>query len=414
MARKTIYDQGGALSTIDGLLKDDYVIQQIQDQVNKSTVFFSRLKSEKPTAGRKFIFPVKLAVAQGTRAVGENQQLPGAGFGEYDQAVGNVKYLYSQMEITGQAIATTKGSKASFASALQQSLDDAREGLRLDMQRQAWSDGAGTIGKVEAGDGVAVVTTIAVTDPYGLAYAGTLEEDQKVRPFKRHMPIVILEADGTFRAATTITGVSPSTGEIIVADGVAVLAGDLIVRGEGTGALNARNAELDGLNTVMKASGTYLGIDRTSIPEWQANLVDAAGALTEAKMRIAMDQSEVNGVSEPDLLITDHVTRRRYEALLQSNKRFVNPLELEGGFSALEFDGKPLVVDKDAPAERIYFLRTSDFAWMMLEDVDWMDQDGSTLSRVAGKDAYGATLFTYRNLICKAPVNQTVLHGITA
>lgn len=56
MARKTIYDQGGALSTIDGLLKDDYVLQQIQDQVNKSTVFFSKLRSETPTAGRKHIF----------------------------------------------------------------------------------------------------------------------------------------------------------------------------------------------------------------------------------------------------------------------------------------------------------------------------------------------------------------------
>lgn len=414
MARKTIYDQGGALSTIDAILKDHDVIQQIQDQVNKSTVFLSKLRSETPTSGRKFFFPVKTAVAQGNRAVGENQPLPSAGLGEYDTATGNVKYLYAAMEITGQSIAATKNNKNAFAQALQLSLDDAREGLRLDMQRQVWGDGAGTIGVVEAGVVAAAGATVPVTQPYGLTYAGALEESAKARPFKRHMAISFLDSAGVYKTSAVITGVSSATGEIIVDNlAVALVAGDLIVRGEGTGSLNARNAEIDGLGAAMRATGTYLGIDRTLVPEWQANLVNGAGVISEDVMRIAMDQSQINGNAEIDLLLTDFVTRRRYESLLQSQKRFVNPMQLEGGFTALEFDGKPLVVDKDAPAERIYFLRTSDWTWMMMQDVNWMDQDGATLARVPGKDAYGATLFTYRNLVCKAPVNQTVLYGIT-
>lgn len=407
MARQTNYFGSTSAGTVDALLKDHDVIQQIQDQVNKSTVFFSRLRSETPTGGRKFFFPVKLAVSQGVQAVNENQPLPGAGFGEYDQATGNLKYLYSAMEITGQAISFTRGNKHAFAQALQQSLDDAREGLRLDMQRQAWGDGAGTIALVNGAHTSA--TVINVDSPYGLAYAGVQDASSKVRLFKRHMNVFFATSGVTRK----VTAVDPSAGTITVDSAVTLVDNEAIVRGTGAGEANAANKEIDGLNAAVKAAGTYLGIDRTGIPEWQSNLVDAAGALTEAKMRIAMDQSQINGNGEPDLLISDFVTRRRYEALLQSQKRFVQPLELEGGHTALEFDGKALVVDKDAPQERIYYLRTADWVWMMAQDVDWMDRDGAVLSRVAGKDAYGATLYTYRNLACKAPVNQSVLYGIT-
>ena len=408
--------------TIDGLLKIDYIRDEIANQVNTSTYFLSRLQKEDVVGGSQYNFSVKLAVSQGTRAVAENGTLPSPGFGSYKQASGNVKYLYAAMEITGQAIAATRGSKKAFASAVQRALDDTRESLKQDLQRQVWGNGEGVIGVVEAHATLADATevgggtTVAVTRPYGLTYAGTLESNQKTRLFKIDQPIVILDSTRTtVRAYTKVTGVTPSNGTITVSPSVPQLtAGDVIVRGDSTTLYTDSDVEVNGLTGSVANTGTYLNISRDSYPTWQSNLVQSAGVLSEEELRIAMDQSQIYGVAEPDLLLTDFVTRRRYEALLESKKRYVKPMELEGGFSALEFDGKPLVVDKDAAPERIYILRTNDWVWKMMNDVDWMDQDGSRFARVQGKDAYGATLFTYRDLVCHAPVNQTVLYGITS
>jgi hypothetical protein len=408
--RNVIYDQGGGSSTINGLLKDDYVLQQIVDTVNRSTVLLSRIKSEKTTAGRKFIFPVQFGTSQGVGARGENKTLPEAGFGEYEQATGNVKYLYSTLFLTGQSMAATRGSKAAFAEVLKQALKDARDGLKLDVQRQVWQDGTGAIAKV---DGVhAATTTLAVKDPFALTYsaADPLSSDLKTRLFKRNMNIYI---DAATDQQAYVTAVN-SNGTVTLSAAITAGDGDIIYRGNSSAdaTLTSKDNEIEGLTKMVSASGSYLGISRTGKPEWQGNVVQLADAISEEAMRIVLDTVSINGVGEPNLMITDHKTRRRYEALLQSQKRFTSPMDLEGGFKALEFDGMPLVVDKDAPAQRLWALNTEDITWMVMQEFEWMDKDGAVLTRVANKDAYEATLFGYKNLACKRPANQAVLYDI--
>lgn len=407
MARNVIYDRGGDVSTIDGILKDDYVLNKILDLINRKTPLFSRLRTSATTHGRKFIFPVQLGTSQGVGARGENVQLPNPGFGEYDQAMGNVKYLYSTLYITGPAIESTKGNRAAFADALKQALKDARDGLILDMQRQVWGDGSGIIGRV--GADVAGDTTIPVVDPYGLSYSGTLSGDQNVRLFKRRMNLMI---DESTPVIAQVTGVNPSAGTITVASNVTLTAGTAIYRGD-TAGLNNKDAELLGLPGAISATGSYLGIDRTGVPEWQGHLIDLSGDISEQAMRQVVDTIGIHGTADPNLIITDHETRSNYEALLTSLKRFTTPMELEGGFKALEFDGMPLVVDKDAPPQRMWFLNTNDWSWYSMKDIGWLDRHGAILYPVVGYDAWNAYLTTYRELVCRKPANQAVLYNIT-
>lgn len=409
MAREVIYDKGGVLSTINALLKDDFISQQIQDIVNKSTFMLSQIKQEKTTHGKQFIFPVQTGVSQGVGARGENVVLPDPGFGEYEQALGNVKYLYSTMYITGQSISATQDNRAAFADALKTALKDARDGLTLDLQRQVWGDGSGVLGVVDGA--VAGSATVAVTDPYGLTYVeADLDDSEKVRTFRRKMN-VFFATSGVF---ATIIAVNQN-GTITLNQTVTLADGELIYRGDGTGRTSVNN-EITGITGLLKATGSYLGLDRTGRPEWQANIIQlgtgTGAALTEESMRIAMDTAEINGTAGPDLIVTNHKTRRRYESLLQSQRRFTTPMKLDGGYTALEFDGLPLMVDKDAPPQRMFFLRMSDISWMIMEDIKWMDRDGNVLKAVEDKDAYKAVMYTYRDLITRKPANQTVLMDI--
>lgn len=410
MSREVIYDKGGVLSTINALLKDDYITQQIQEVVNKSTFMLSRLKTEQTTHGKQFIFPVQTGVSQGTGARGENVILPDPGFGEYEQALGNVKYLYSTMYITGQSISATQNNRAAFADALKTALRDARDGLTLDLQRQVWGDGSGALGRVATSAGP--TDTIAVTDPYGLTYVSAdLDNSEKTRLFRRNMNIYIA-TDDEFAKVIAVN----ANGTITLNQNVTVTANSLIYRGDAVGRTSVNN-EITGISGLVQATGSYLGLDRTGRPEWQANIIQlgsgAGDFLTEESMRIAMDTADINGTAGPDIIVTNHKTRRRYEGLLQSQKRYVNPMKLEGGYTAIEFDGLPLLVDRDAPPQRMFFLRLADISWMVMEDIKWMDRDGNVLKAVEDKDAYKAVLYTYRELITKKPANQTVLFDIT-
>lgn len=411
MAREVIYDRGGALSTINGLLKDDTTINQIQQVVNNATFMLSQVRQQDTTHGRQFMFPVQFGTSQGVGARGENVVLPDPGFGEYEQALGTVKYLYSTLFITGQAISATSNNRGAFADALKTALRDARDGMSQDLQRQVWGDGTGVLGRVAAASPAGGSDIVSVTDPYGLTYvASDLDNRERVMTFRRNMNIFISGANVYAR----IIAVNQD-GTIQLNQAVTVAAGNLIYRGDGTGRTSANN-EITGINGLLQATGSYLGLPRAGFPEWQSNLLQlgsgTGGDLTEEAMRIAMDTAAINGTGGPDLIVTNHKTRRRYEALLQSQRRFTSPMELKGGYKAIEFDGLPMMVDRDAPPQRMYFLRMADIRWMVMEDIDWMDRDGEVLSRVEDKDAYKAVLFTYRELVTTRPANQTVLFDI--
>lgn len=412
MSRQVIWGQedgapNASLTTIDGILKEDYVMKNIIDTVNMQTYLLSRMKMERTTAGRRFVFSVRFGVGEGQGNRRENQDLPDEGFGEYDQAMGNVVLQYGSMYISGPAIEATEGGRATFASALKQSLKDVRDGYTLETHRQSWGDGTGTMALV---DGAANSTTQAVKDPYGLSYTSAqLENSQKVRLFRKNMK-VLFETTGAVR---TIVGVN-GNGTITLDSAISTTDGERIIRGDST-TLNNDAKEYLGVNAAVKATGNYLGLSRSGEPNWQSNIIDLNGnALDEDIMQHAFDTAEIHGdgVSEPDLLISEHRARRLYVALLNSQKRFVNTMDLKGGFKGLDYNGVPWVVDKLCPPQRVYYMNTSDWCWMVMKNIGWIQRDGTVLKWVDKRDAYRAVLAAYRQIVCKQPANQTVLTGI--
>lgn len=409
--RQVVYDRAGAGSTIAGFLKEDYVRNKIRTLVNTSTYFLSQLEKRKKetTHGKKFILPVKLATSQGGGGRGENVVLPSPGFGEYDQLSGNVRYLYYPFYITGPSIEATKGSKAAFADALTRAVEDTKEIAKLDLQRQAWGDGTGILFKVDGA--VAASVTVPVKDPYGLAYVAGLTNTEKTITAKRGMLVWFATSDEN----REITAVDRAAGTVTVDSAVTLVDGESVYRGEATG--TSQNSEVTGINGFLQTTGNYLGLPRAGYPELQANIVTFGGTMADLEddMQATDDTIFVNGTDPYTLILTTVGIRREYVRQLQSQRRQVNPMKLEGGFDAVEFNGKGLAVDKDAPPQRMYFLRMEDIHWRHMGEDGWMDEDGNMLNRVSNggtRDAYEAFWKSYKDMVTEAPANHAVLKDI--
>lgn len=412
MAREVFWGQEAgattALSTIDGILKEDYVRESIINTVNMQTYFLSKLGKKDTTHGRRFVMAARHGVSEGQGFRDENEALPETGFGVYNQPFGNTVQQYAPFNISGPAIKATKGNRAAFADALSQALQDTRDGFALATYWAVWGDGTGTLGKVGTG---ASSATQAVTSPLGLDYvAAELENGEKTRPFRKNMQILFVTT-GAVRTITAVNG----DGTITLNSTISTTTGERIVRGDST-TLNDNDKSIIGITGAVKATGTYMGISRTGLPGWQSNIVDLADQnLTEAVIQSAFDQADINGdgTTTPDLLISNHAVRALYVQLLQTQRRFTTPMKLEGGFDVLEYNGKPWAVDKAAPPQRIFYLSMADWTWFVMQDVDWMQEDGRVLKWVSGYDKYTAILYAYRQLACMKPANQTMMQGVT-
>jgi hypothetical protein len=115
----------------------------------------------------------------------------------------------------------------------------------------------------------------------------------------------------------------------------------------------------------------------------------------------------------PDLMMTTRAIRREYLELCLADRRVVNTMTLDGGWSALDYNGVPLVVDNDAIDGEIYFLTLKDIQLYRMSDYSWMDQDGAVLARVSGYDAYSATFYRYAELGVRNRRNQGLLGSLS-
>lgn len=138
-------------------------------------------------------------------------------------------------------------------------------------------------------------------------------------------------------------------------------------------------------------------------------------ALTPTLMQQMFDKVELKAGKDygPDMIITTHAIRREYIDYMEARRRNVNTMALDGGWTAIDYNGIPFMVDPDAIDGEIYFLTLKDLQTYRMSDYDWMDRDGAILSRVSGYDAYEAVLFRYAELGCNNRQTSGVLTDIS-
>ena len=394
------------LSAASNVLKVRY-LGPIREQLNGATILMSRIMREDGAtnvSGKTFTIPLHTSrnVAAGIgRADGGT--LPTAGQQGYDVAVVPNAYLYSRIKVTGPTIRAARDNAGAFVTAIESEIKGVTKDMKRVMNRQLHSDGTDALAYWTSADDT---SGTVVDDKQGNAFvhlpsAGTITcdlIDASDNATKVGDSIVVtLGAKGTADYAITYTGTvsgSADTDYLVLEDTL------------GYQMMGIRGIIDDGNPPLL--SGGLHGLAVASKGFWKAQMFGNSGTkrdLTRARLQEPLSAIATNSdFDEKDVkfLLCNYNIRDKYVDLLVAEKRFVNTMKLDGGFTGVEFNGIPLVPDPQCDRSKVWYVVPESMRVFRTADFDWMDKDGATLARVAGEDAYEAILFHYGNLGCVA------------
>jgi hypothetical protein len=392
---------GATMTTVSALLKEVYE-KDVQDQMNNDVVGFKRIERtsegvSNEVGGRYVTFPLRIGRNHGIGARNEMEALPTPGQQKTTAARVNLKYLYGGIRFSGQTLKLADSNYQAFASALDEEMSGLKRDLAKDLNFQFYGPGTGVRASITA-DGVNTVTVNSTQ---------YLEVDMMIDI----MDVALGVTRASNRKITAINGL------VVTYDGAdasaSIVATDVVLR---TG--NA-NREMTGITAIVKDTGTLYNVDPTVVPLWKSvrNHNSAVNrALTEALMIKVVDDVRTNG-GETTVGFCSLGVRRAYYNLLKTDRRYVNTQKFEGGFSGLAFTTDkgdiPIVVDVDAPFNKIFFLNEKAIKLYRESDWSWMDYDGSNFQRVTGFDAYEATMFMYSEMGTHRRNTHGVLEDLT-
>jgi hypothetical protein len=343
--------------------------------------------------GNDFRIPLRSSRNQGTGSRAENVKLPAAGNQGYLQIQEPLRFHYGVFNITGQLIKASESNEGAFKKALTAEMNGLIDDLKRHVNIQGYGDATGKIATITSG-----------------ATSATQAVDTTI--YLQGGEIVDIYDSGltTYRgtAARTVQAINRSGLTMTLDASVATTTNDVVVRASSDSTSSAPNNDLNqainGLEKIVDSTGALHGLNPATAGQtfWSASEIDAAGAVVaDSLLRQLTDSIGFeSGSDEEIVLVTTRGIRSRYANTLTSLKRFndAQSVTLRGGFKAIMFDDKPLVIDDHCRLGRVYALNTDALFWSQMSDWEWMEQDNTVLKHVTGYDKYEAYLFKYFNL----------------
>lgn len=438
------------LSTYDEILKTFY-LPGIQDYLNHETILADLIETnETDISGKNATIEAHYGRSTGTGWRADGGTLPTAAYQKYKTCTVPMKYGYGRIYITGPTIAATRDERGAYARALDSEIRGIVDDYKKEVNRQMWGNGYGILARWLSGTTTAPVVQKKYTgnaaggDAFGSAFGAKYLEARGDASAVVLVSTTGYTVDADNVAVTAVVRGTISDALTCTSPAVTEAAGTVWVRPASLGthaASGAHRLEMMGIHGIvgdddlddLAMGATYgaglsayndplQGLDVSTYP-WFKAIVDAHASGRYAAQRaldLTLLQTMFDMVEEsagkdygPDLMLTTRAIRREYLELCQADRRFVNTMTLDGGWSALDYNGVPFVVDNDALDGEIYFLTLKDLQLFRMSDYQWMEKDGAVLSRISGVDAYEAVFYRYAELGVKNRATQGVLSSLS-
>lgn len=380
-------------TSADKVLKA-YYLPAITDQLNKNiSPLLARLRhTELDVTGKDVKKVVRYGFSGGIAAGSEIGALPTASNGnQYAVLTSSLKNLYGTIEITDKAIRASEKSEGAFVSILNDEMNGLIRSATFNFNRMLFGDGSGKLATITGSE-------------------STLYYVDSVRNLVEGMVVDVLNtANSTVATSRTIEKVDYAKKAVTLSGTTITTPTNFVLTVQ-----DSKDLELTGLGALFKTSGSLLyGLARNNYTWLNPTIHTEVGDITEMKVQSAIDEVEERSGSKINFIVCSWGVRRALFNAMAS-LRTMEPMILEGGFKAMNFNGIPVVADRFCPEGTMYLLNTDDFAIHQLCDWQWLlGEDGKVLRQVAGKPIYTASIVKYAELMCYRPCGQAMLSGIT-
>jgi hypothetical protein len=327
----------------------------------------------------------------------ETGDLPAAAPNSYTQLVATLKNLYGTIEISDKAIRSSANNEGAFVNLLNDEMQSLIKSASFNFGRMLFGDGTGKVAKITAITGKST-NTVTVDNANSIVEGMVID--------------ILTSSGGAIGGADKlrVVGVNRET-KVITVD-KSTLSSDLISAGCGVYVQSSAGYEITGLGALFSDKEIYGTNRQASV--MRPYMKTSVGEISETIIQKAIDTIEQNSGSKVNFIVCSWGVRRALAEYYRSFKVTMPSMQFKGGFTALSFNGIPVVADRFCPDGTMYLLNTDDFKLHQLCDWEWLQgEDGKILKQVAGKPVYTATLVKYAELLCERPNGQGMLSGIT-
>lgn len=376
------------VTNLDGLLKNVYG-DYLARQQNLSHMSYDKIaKSAKKynAGGKGFFGGINDYGNESVGAINEEEQFRTIDSEGYAQYKVTSKINVAPIQFSGLLAETANSDPESFADAVVDALDRAKERLMKDMNRQFFGLGTGLLAK-PAGTVSSSATSFSVDS------AQYLRKNMVIDIFNGANKSVdsyrIQEVDKAANVVYFSTQIS-----------VAVTAGSEMVKENIRDSAPADGKEMMGLRGIVDDAtevSTFENIDATTSRIWRGVRTSSATNLTSDLLQRLMDDVRILGGESPDLILMHHKQRRKYLDIVVPQKRFADGA-MDAGHSKLEFNGIELTLDEDCQVDTVYAVTQKNLQKYEVLPLSIGKQDGSdTYLRLANFDIYQAYWRNYCN-----------------
>jgi len=383
---------GATLTTLANILKRHY-LPPYREQLNNGVYVLSKVSS-----GKEFLYgsdariPLHTERSAGISARAESGTLADAGNQGWQILSYDLVYpCYGRVRLTGPSIERTSSNVGAFLTAMKSEMDFILNDMKKDLARQCYGDGTAAIEVASNGSSSTTVTLSTEVIRKGQVYAGMVADIGTAANYDSKL------------AADAVVSVDESAGTVVMTSASDLSSGGpfYIIRSLNALASTTNYEINNGLSKLVNttAGATVGGLSSTTYPVWDNNRDTAGGALTEDRMIQLYNLGIAKGADvEKYEILTSLGGLRQFYNLKVSQVRYEQPKVISGGFSVLDFMGRPLVGDYEAPYGEMRFLDWSHLFEFSNRDFHFLDEDGDTWKWVSGVDAYEAVLTKYMEL----------------
>lgn len=379
----------------------NYYQGPIVDQLNEDLpVYRGAEKVKQGWSGYQVVRPLRVRRNQGIGAVADNGLLPAIGRQTTIQALIAAKFNYLRFGVTGPMIKASQSDIGSFVRSAAYELEMGYKDLSSDCNRQLSWNGNGHLAKVAA-------TTIG-SNVLTVSGRETPETGDKFIDVGLVFDVVdasdVVQIAGITVNAMTVAASGVAT--LTLSSNISCTAGWFLIRSGSAG------NEIQGLLTGLDGGTTTIyNVDRSLYPAYQGNVTDRGGlqVTLDILQKIYNDGLRRGGTANGRYSAgyMDFDSLRFYQKLLTADKRYANTVKGDGGFAAkdkfyLEFNGVPLVPDKDSP-QRYFFLPMDVFKMYVLSEMEFADETGSMYIAQTSVDALEVRVRFFANLFNEQP-----------